>query len=90
MSSMKPKRPYRKFDPQKTQIEALEQKSDRFRRIFSEYELMSEELWHLQTSESTSVPDDFLDAVQDQTQYLEDEIGSWLLAPENTVSASRS
>lgn len=84
---MKPKRPYRKFDPQKTQIEALEQKSDHFRRLFSEYESMSEELWHLQTCESPGVPDDFLDAVQLQTQYLEDEIGNWLIAPENSVSA---
>lgn len=90
MSSMKPKRRYRKFDPQKAQIEALEQKSDRFRRIFSEYELISEELWHLQTCETTNVPDDFLDAVTVQTQYLEDEIGTWLIAPENTASASQT
>ncbi len=80
------KQPYRKFQPQQKQIEALEKVNPRFKRIYSEYELMSNELWNLESSEGPSVPDDFIDAVKMQTSYLEDEISDWLIedeTPEN-------
>lgn len=73
-------RPYRKFLPQQDKIEELEKSSSRFKRIYSEYELMSDELWNLETSETTeSIPDDFINAIKLQTSYLEDEIQDWLI-----------
>lgn len=68
--------------PQQKKIELLEKTSARFKRIYDEYELMSEELWNLETSEEVSVPDDFLNSIQQQTGYLEDEIHDWLLGEE--------
>ncbi|WP_312825405.1 hypothetical protein [Epilithonimonas sp.] len=73
-------RPYRKFLPQQKKIEELEKSSSRFKRIYSEYETMSDELWDLESSESTeSIPDDFINAIKLQTSYLEDEIQDWLI-----------
>jgi len=73
-------RPYRKFLPQQKKIEELEKSSSRFRRIYSEYELMSDELWNLETGDSPeSVPDDFINAIKLQATYLEDEIQDWLI-----------
>lgn len=73
-------RPYRKFLPQQKKIEELKKSNSRFKRIYSEYELMSDELWDLESSESTeSVPDDFINAIKLQTSYLEEEIEDWLV-----------
>jgi uncharacterized protein YdcH (DUF465 family) len=73
-------RPYRKFLPQQKKIEELEKSSSRFKRIYSEYELMSDELWDLESNETTeSIPDDFINAIKLQTSYLEDEIQDWLI-----------
>lgn len=73
-------RPYRKFLPQQKKIEELEKSSSRFRRIYSEYEMMSDELWNLETGDSPeSVPDDFINAIKLQATYLEDEIQDWLI-----------
>lgn len=82
---MNPQRPYRKFNLQQKKIEELEKNSPRFRRIYSEYEVMSDELWNLENSDVSNVPDDFINAVKLQTEYLEDEIGDWLL-DENKIS----
>lgn len=76
---MNPQNPYRKFSPQKKKIEELEKNSPRFKRIYSEYEIMADELWNLENSDVTNVPDDFIDAVKLQTEYLKDEIEDWLL-----------
>ena len=76
---MNPQNPYRKFNTQKKKIEELEQNSPRFKRIYSEYEIMADELWNLENSDVTTVPDDFIDAVRLQTEYLKDEIEDWLL-----------
>ncbi|MHA6696332.1 hypothetical protein [Chryseobacterium sp. A301] len=70
---------YRKFKPQQKRIEELEKSSPRFKRIYSEFQIMSEELWNLETAEGPSVPDDFVNAVKLQTSYLEDEIDDWLI-----------
>jgi len=79
-------RPYRKFLPQQEKIEELEKSSSRFKRIYSEYELMSDELWDLESSESTeSIPDDFINAIKLQTSYLEDEIQDWLIENNQTT-----
>lgn len=76
---MNPKNPYRKFNTQKKKIEELEKNSPRFKRIYSEYEIMADELWNLENSDVTNVPDDFIDAVKLQAEYLEEEIEDWLL-----------
>ena len=78
-------RKYRKFTPHKQKIEALEKQSPRFKRIYSEYELMSDELWELENSDISNIPDDFLNAVKLQTEYLEDEIGDWLIELEKPI-----
>ena len=70
---------YRKFTPQQQKIEALEKESPRFKRIYSEYELMSDELWNLENTDISNIPDDFLDAIKLQTSYLEEEIDDWLV-----------
>ena len=72
-------RPFRKFYPQQKKIEELEKNSPRFKRIFSEYELMSDELYDMETSESSNVPDDFIDAIKLQTEFLEEEIDGFLV-----------
>ena len=69
---------YRKFQHQQKNIEALERQSSRFKRVYSEYENMSDDLWDLENSERKDIPDDFLDAMILQTSYLEDEIEDWL------------
>ncbi|MGC4130036.1 MAG: hypothetical protein QM564_10905 [Bergeyella sp.] len=79
---MKTSKPYRKFLPQQKQIEKLEKTNARFKRIYSEYETMSEELWNLESSEAVPVTDDFLNSIKLQTSYLEDEIHDWLLDDE--------
>jgi len=70
---------YRKFQLQQKNIEALERQSSRFKRVYSEYENMSDDLWNLENSEGEPVPDDFLEAMILQTSYLEDEIEDWLI-----------
>lgn len=76
---MTTKRPFRKFVPQQNKIEELEKQSPRFKRVYEEYELMSDELWDLENSDNSNIPDDFMDAVKVQTEFLEVEIGDWLL-----------
>lgn len=73
-------KPYRKFLPQQKKIEELEKSSSRFRRIYSEYEMMSDEIWTLENSDHVqNVPDDFINAIKLQASYLEDEIEDWLI-----------
>lgn len=76
---MTTKKPVRRFVPQQKKIEDLEKNSPRFKRIYEEYELMSDQLWNLENSDTSHIPDDFLEAVKVQTEYLEEEIGDWLL-----------
>ena len=70
---------YRKFKPQQERIEELEKNSPRFKRVYSEYEIMSDELWNLENTDVTNIPDDFIEAVKVQTEFLEEEVGDWLL-----------
>ena len=81
------KRPnYRKFQPQLKRIEELEKNNSAFKRIYSEYELMSNELWEIENDERNSIPDDFINAIQLQAEYLEEEINNWLtnITPKDT------
>ena len=72
-------RPYRKFTPQQKKIEELERNSPRFKRVYAEYEMMSDELWNIENTDTTDIPDAFIEAIKVQTEYLEDEVGDWLL-----------
>ncbi|WP_312176105.1 hypothetical protein [Chryseobacterium sp.] len=76
---MKSQNKYRKFQLQQKNIEALERENSRFKRVYSEYENMSEELWNLENSNNEPLPDDFINAMILQTSYLEDEIKDWLV-----------
>ena len=46
---------------------------------------MSDELWELENSDISDIPDDFLNAVKLQTEYLEDEIGDWLIQMDKPI-----
>ncbi len=75
---MKTPRSYRKFQFQQDKIKNLEEKSPRFKRIYTEFENLSDEIWDIETGDRDSVPDDFMMALQLQTNFLEDEIDNWL------------
>ncbi|KMQ63429.1 hypothetical protein ACM40_01060 [Chryseobacterium sp. BLS98] len=76
---MKSQNKYRKFQLQQKNIEALERENSRFKRVYSEYENMADELWNLENSTNEPIPDDFINAIMLQSSYLEDEIEDWLL-----------
>jgi uncharacterized protein YdcH (DUF465 family) len=80
---MKSQNKYRKFQLQQKNIEALERENSRFKRVYSEYENMADELWNLENSTNEPVPDDFINAIMLQSAYLEDEIEDWLIKFDN-------
>lgn len=80
---LKTTKPFRKFKPLQKKIEELEKNNSRFRRIYSEYETMTEELWNLESSGEISVTDDFINSIKLQASYLEDEIQDWLIDDES-------
>ena len=75
---MKTPRTYRKFQYKQEKIKDLEEHNPRFKRIYSEFENLSDEISDIETGDRASVPDDFMFALQLQTHYLEDEIDHWL------------
>lgn len=75
---MKSNHRYRKFQLHQKNIEALEKENSRFRRVFSEYEILAEELWKLENEAESGVPDAYIEAMLMQSAYLEDEIQDWL------------
>jgi uncharacterized protein YdcH (DUF465 family) len=86
---MKRQNKYRKFQLQQQNIEALEKENTRFKRVYSEYENISNELWNLENSSSEPVPDDFINAMIIQTSYLEEEIEDWLIQFNNNQAEVR-
>ena len=72
----------RRFKPLQQKISALKKNNSRFKKVYREFEIMSDELWNLENSSDVSVSDDFLDAVNLQTTFLQDEIEDWLQTPE--------
>ena len=80
------KKTYRKFTPQQNKIEELEKNSPRFKRVYTEYETMSDELWNLENTDVTNIPDAFIDAIKLQTEYLEEEIGDWLIEKSTDIA----
>lgn len=75
-------RPYRRFQPKTQEISALKKNNSRFERIYREYEVISEELWDFENSDKVSVCDEFLNALQQQSHFLEEEIDDWLAVKE--------
>lgn len=75
---MKNRNSYRKFQPQIKKIEVLEKTNSRFKRIYEEYEYISDELWEIESNDGPALPDDFINAIQLQANCLEDEIDEWL------------
>ncbi|AQX04867.1 hypothetical protein KRE40_15950 [Elizabethkingia meningoseptica] len=74
-----------KFLKYQDKIHELQDKSPRFKQVFAEYEIFSTELWNLETSDGgDSIPDDFIEALQLQMSYLEDEIKDWLQYKEDS------
>ncbi len=76
---MRSQNKYRKFQLQQKNIEVLEKENTRFKRVYSEYENMSDDLWNLENSNGDPVPDDFINAMVMQAAYLEEEIEDWLI-----------
>lgn len=75
---MKAPRPYRKFQFKQEKIKDLEEHNPRFKRIYTEFENLSDEIWEMETGDAASVPDDIMYALKLQTYFLEDEIDLWL------------
>ena len=75
---MKNKRTSQRFSPLKQKISELKKNNSRFKKVYREYERMSDELWNLETSPEIAVSDDFLNAINAQTNFLEEEIDGWL------------
>lgn len=46
---------------------------------------MSDDLWDLENTDASNIPDDFLEAIKLQTEYLEEEIDNWLLDETKSV-----
>ena len=69
---------FRKYRSIQRKIADLERNNTRFKRIYSEYENLTEELWDLESSDVVNVSDDYLESVIEQTNCLEDEIEDWL------------
>lgn len=75
---MKTPKPYRKFQLKQEKIKNLEEHHPRFKRIYSEFENLTDEIWEIEAGDRESVPDDFMIALKLQSHYLEDEIDEWL------------
>lgn len=76
---MEKRKPYGKFYRQQKRIKELESSNSRFKRIYSEYEFMSNELWNLENAEGPAITEEFINSIKLQTSYLEGEVEDWLL-----------
>lgn len=76
---MKTKIPRNRFSKQKNTIKELSAHNSRFKRIFDEYESISDQISHT----PPDIPDDFFDAMNIQKLFLEEEINEWLKEASN-------
>lgn len=74
---------YRKFQIRRDKIKDLEEKNPRFRRVFSEFEDITDEIWEIENGNREDIPDDFLFALFLQKKCLEEEIDEWLEIKDN-------
>jgi len=77
---MKSQNPYQKFDAKHVELQTLLQENPRFKRMYDEYDHLSENLWNLEQSEGESITDEFLNYIKVQTNYLEAELEDFILA----------
>lgn len=56
----------------------LERKNPRFKRMITEYESITDELWEMQNDNSKNVADDLLNAMEVQSDLLSDAIEEYL------------
>lgn len=69
---------YRNHGLQQRKFEDLQKSVQRFKRMYLEYELIADDLKNVETSKEVSLPDDFLEAIQLQKDFLENEIENWI------------
>ena len=50
------------------------------KRMYDEYDHLSDNLWNLEQAEGESITDDFLNYIKVQTSYLENELEDFLSA----------
>ncbi|MFC6268312.1 hypothetical protein [Frigoriflavimonas asaccharolytica] len=76
---MNTQNPCKKFESQREKVQTLLQENSRFKRIYEEYDYLSDNLWDLEQTEGISITDDFINYIKVETNYLEDEITFILL-----------
>ena len=76
---MNTQNPCKKFDSQLEKIQILLLENSRFKRIYEEYDHLSDNLWDLEQTEDVSVTDEFINYIKLETNYLENEISNLLL-----------
>ena len=76
---MKSQNPYKKFDTSQEEVQTLLVENSRFKRMYEEYDHLSDHLWNLEQAEGETITDDFLNYMKQQTTYLEDELRDFLL-----------
>lgn len=76
--------PCSKFQDCKEKIREMEEHNPRFRRVYSEFNAIVEEIRQMKRDSEDSVPDDFWWALETQKALLEEEIEHWL-RQENTA-----
>ena len=75
----------KKFSSRKEKVQNLMRSNSKFKRMFEEYDNMSEDLYKLESSEGISITDDFINYIKVQTNYLEAEIEDFLMSnPDQT------
>lgn len=75
---MKAPIPYSKFLHCMDKIKAIEESNPRFKRVYYEYNSISEQLWEADLENHTALTDDFWWALETQKCCLEQEIVEWL------------
>ena len=76
---MNTQNPCKKFDSQREKIQTLLLENSRFKRIYEEYDYLSDNLWDLEQREDISITDEFINYIKLETNYLENEISNLLL-----------
>ena len=71
--------PRKKFNIHQKKIKTLLEENSRFKRMYDEYDHLSQNLWNLEQSEGISPTDDFIEYIKVQTNCLENEIEDLIL-----------
>ena len=71
----------KKFQAHQEKVQHLLEKNSRFKRIYDEYDHLSDNLYELENNEDVKATDDYLNYIETQTDFLEAEIVEILLQP---------